>query len=171
MKITDKRGIQLNQAFGAVLAVVLVAVLVIIAIFLFDTLGTGFALQPQTTLNEAGGFINFSGYTLANQTACNAQNFAVTAAANATGANIVLANLTTNAATGLVTNATAETFAATTFNYTFDFGGDACEASADMVTQFATYPVLVGLVGTIIFLGLVIGVLVSSFLFGGRPRP
>jgi len=37
-----------------------------------------------------------------------------------------------------------------------------------MVDQFATYPVLIGLVGTIVFLGLVIGVLVASFVFGGK---
>lgn len=91
MQITSKRGIQLNQAFGAVLAVVLIAVLVIIAIFLFESLGDSF---------------------------------------------------------------------------TADSAAD--NATTDMITQFATYPALVGLVGTIIFLGLVIGVLVASFLFGGR---
>ena len=37
-----------------------------------------------------------------------------------------------------------------------------------MITQFGNYPALVGLVGTIIFLGLVIGVLVASFVFGGK---
>ena len=89
--LTKKRGIQLNQAFGAVLAVVLVAVLVIIAIFLFEALGDSFTAN--------------------------------TGAANATD---------------------------------------------DMITQFGTYPALVGLVGTIVFLGLVIGVLVGSFIFGGR---
>ena len=88
-----KKGIQLNQAFGAVLAVVLIAVLVIIAIFLFEALGESFTAD--------------------------------TASANATD---------------------------------------------DMITQFATYPALVGLVGTIVFLGLVIGVLVGSFVFGGRGR-
>ena len=91
MKITSKKGVQLNQAFGAVLALVLVAVLVIIAIFLFDTLGG-----------------------------------------------------------------------------TFDTDSAAANATDDMVTQFASYPVLIGLVGTIIFLGLVIGVLVASFVFSGR---
>jgi len=89
----QKKGIQLNQAFAAVLAVVLIAVLVIIAIFLFEALGSSFTDD--------------------------------TAAANATD---------------------------------------------DMITQFATYPALVGLVGTIVFLGLVIGVLVGSFIFGGRGR-
>ena len=86
-----KKGIPLNQAFGAVLMLVLIGVLVIIAIFLFVNLGSTFT--------------------------------ALSAEANATNV---------------------------------------------MITQFGNYPVLVGLVGTIIFLGLVIGVLVASFAFGGR---
>ncbi len=90
-QITPKKGIQLNQAFGAVLALVLVAVLVIIAIFLFVTLAASFT-------------------------------------------------------------------------------ADSAEANAStaMVTEFANYTSLIGLVGTIIFLGLVIGVLVAAFAFGGR---
>jgi branched-subunit amino acid transport protein AzlD len=87
----SKKGIQLGQAFGAVLSVVLIAVLVIVAIYLFTALSTTFT--------------------------------AGTAAANASNA---------------------------------------------MITQFGNYPTLIGLVGTIIFLGIVIGVLVGSFIFGGR---
>ena len=89
--MSTKKGIPLNQAFGAVLMLVLIGVLVIVAIFLFVNLGDTFT--------------------------------ALSAEANATNT---------------------------------------------MITQFGNYPVLVGLVGTIIFLGLVIGVLVSSFAFGGR---
>ncbi|MHA1201305.1 MAG: hypothetical protein ACTSQ4_02135 [Candidatus Heimdallarchaeaceae archaeon] len=89
--LAPKKGIQLNQAFGAVLTVVLVAVLVIIAIFLFVTLADS-----------------------------------------------------------------------------FDSGSAAANASDDMVTEFSNYTSLIGLVGTIIFLGLVIGVLVASFVFSGR---
>ena len=93
MEMKSKKGIMLNQAFGAVLTLVLVAVLVIIAIFLFQTLGSTFT---------------------ANTSAANATN--------------------------------------------------------TMITQFASYPALVGLVGTIIFLGIVIGVLVGSFAFGGSNK-
>jgi uncharacterized membrane protein len=89
----SKKGIALNQAFGAVLALVLVAVLVIVAIYLFANLQT-----------------------------------------------------------------------------TFDPSSAAYNASGAMITQFGNYPTLVGLVGTIIFLGLVIGVLVASFVFGGKGR-
>ncbi len=53
-------------------------------------------------------------------------------------------------------------------SFTADSAAD--NATDDMITQFATYPALVGLVGTIIFLGLVIGVLVASFVFGGKSR-
>ncbi len=51
---------------------------------------------------------------------------------------------------------------------TFTAGSAEANATETMITQFGTYPTLVGLVGTIIFLGLVIGVLVASFVFGGR---
>jgi hypothetical protein len=87
----SKKSIMLSEAFPAVLTLVLVAVLVIIAIYLFTTLGSSF------TANSA--------------------------AANATTV---------------------------------------------MTTQFGTFPALVGLVGTIIFLALVIGVLVASFAFGRK---
>ena len=50
------------------------------------------------------------------------------------------------------------------------FDADSAEANAsdDMVDEFGNYTSLIGLVGTIIFLGLVIGVLVASFAFGGK---
>ncbi|MHA1482093.1 MAG: hypothetical protein ACTSQA_01480 [Candidatus Heimdallarchaeaceae archaeon] len=89
----QKKGIALSQAFGAVLTVVLIAVLVIIAIFLFVQLSA-----------------------------------------------------------------------------TFTDGSSEANASDAMVTQFANYVPLVGLVGTVIFLGLVIGVLVASFAFGRGGR-
>ena len=51
---------------------------------------------------------------------------------------------------------------------TFTANSAAANATNTMITQFGTYPTLVGLVGTIIFLGIVIGVLVASFVFGGK---
>jgi len=51
---------------------------------------------------------------------------------------------------------------------TFTANSAEANATETMITQFGNYPALVGLVGTIIFLGVVIGVLVASFAFGGR---
>jgi quinol-cytochrome oxidoreductase complex cytochrome b subunit len=55
-----------------------------------------------------------------------------------------------------------------TLGASFDAGSAQANASEDMVDEFSNYTSLIGLVGTIIFLGLVIGVLVASFAFGGR---
>jgi len=169
--VIKKKGIQLNQAFAAVLAVVLIAVLVIIAIFLFEALGAGFVNQSTNVPAETGATIDAAGYTLAGAAACNYQSSAITNATNSTsGLVIPVGNYTLDSATGIVTNATDQTWEAVTFTYDYVWGGESCEATDAMITQFATYPALVGLVGTIVFLGLVIGVLVGSFLFGGRGR-
>jgi hypothetical protein len=56
----------------------------------------------------------------------------------------------------------------TSLGTSFTANSAAANATNTMITQFGTYPALVGLVGTIIFLGIVIGVLVASFAFGGR---
>lgn len=168
---TKKKGIQLNEAFGAVLAVVLIAVLVIIAIFLFETLGSGFDSRSVTVTNETVSFINQTGYTVVNAGACNFNTFAVTNALNVTsGINqvILAGNITATPATGFIINETTTEWSNVSLSYTYLWGGEACTATEDMVTQFGTYPALVGLVGTIVFLGLVIGILVTAFIFGGR---
>jgi hypothetical protein len=55
-----------------------------------------------------------------------------------------------------------------TLGTTFTSASAAANATGTMITQFGNYPALVGLVGTIIFLALVIGVLVASFAFGEK---
>jgi hypothetical protein len=58
----------------------------------------------------------------------------------------------------------------TSLGTSFGAGTAAANATNTMITQFGTYPALVGLVGTVIFLGIVIGVLVASFVFGGKSK-
>ena len=166
--IIKKKGIELNQAFGAVLAVVLVAVLVIIAIFLFTTLGDTFADKSATVTNESGAYINGTGYSLDNAGACNFNTPAITTIYNATNGVVITSGNYSVSSVGLLSNSTATNWADVNVTYTYNWGGEACEATVAMSTQFGTYPALIGLVGTIVFLGLVIGVLVASFVFGGR---
>ena len=59
-------------------------------------------------------------------------------------------------------------FLFSTLGSTFTANSAADNATDTMITKFGSYPTLVGLVGTIIFLALVIGVLVASFAFGGK---
>ncbi len=166
----QKKGIQLSQAFGAVLTLVLVAVLVIIAIVIFVTLGTSFGGVSSVTINNESGYLNQTGYTLDAAGNCNFEISGLTGIWNLTsGAIIPSANYTLTSA-GVLTNATSGTWPSINVNmtYTYTWGSEACDASDNMTDEFANYTSLIGLVGTIIFLGLVIGVLVAAFAFGGR---
>jgi len=173
---SEKRGIALNQAFGAVLTLVLVATLIVIAIYLFVTLSATFVdLESETTLNETIGPVTEVGVATANHTKCNFEDFTVLSVANATsGTVITTANYSADSATGVLVYTgeadNLEGFNNSNWNitYTYNWGGESCEAADEMVENFSDFPVLIGLVGTIIFLGLVIGILVAAFVFGGR---
>ncbi len=164
-----KKGIALNSAFGAVLTLVLVAVLVIVAIVIFVSLETSFTgTSTVTVTNETGAYINITGYTLDAVGNCSFASPAITGIWNSSSdLTIPAANYTLSAA-GVLTNATVANYQVVNLSYTYTWGSEACTASEEMTTEFGNYTSLIGLVGTIIFLGLVIGVLVASFAFGGR---
>ncbi len=161
----NKKGIALNQAFGAVLTLVLVAVLVIVAILIFVNLGATFVNESVSVTVES----LTPPALVSNSTNCNFNSFSLTTALNASGTTINIAGNISTTSAGLVTNTTLpgnNTQTPWILNYTALAGGAACVATDVTIVQFGTYPVLIGLVGTIIFLGLVIGVLVASFVFG-----
>lgn len=173
-KMEIKKGIQLNQAFGAVLALVLVAILVVVAIVLFSSLMTSIPNQAGSSFNEtftpsANGTVT----AVSNSTLCDFSDFAVTYAVNSTDNVTVDSTWYTVGSTGTITPAVPgdnASYLDGTWKllYTYTYGTAECDASSEMIDQFATYPVLIGLLGTIIFLGLVIGVLVAAFVFGGK---
>ena len=171
-----KKGIPLNQAFGAVLMLVLIGVLVIIGIFIFVNLGATFNTTAATTNNETGAWINQTGYTLSATANVSFNSPVITRVWNVTNGTgfgnynntIITAGNYTVSSAGVLSNITTTTFDDVSVTYSYLWGGQEGIATNTMIVQFGTYPVLVGLVGTIIFLGLVIGVLVASFAFGGR---
>ncbi len=165
--LKNKKGIALSQAFGAVLTLVLVAVLVIISIVLFVNLGSTFTdLDTASATDEAVDMSSGGPKTLANGSLCNVAGFAISTITNSTG-TLIASNNYSVSSVGVLNNLTDEFSHGWLVNSTSNWGGASCVASDAMITQFATYPTLIGLVGTIIFLGLVIGVLVASFAFGG----
>lgn len=177
--IENKKGIALSQGFGAILVLVLVGVLVIVGILLFVNLGNTFVnLDSVSIQNETIATPNLTAQFVAqsptnNGTLCNYGTFA-TRTTNASGGEIIAAGNYTLTETGSIIVSSDvdagynDTLHDWNITYTANWGGQSCVASNAMITQFATYPVLVGLVGTIIFLGLVIGVLVASFVFGRK---
>ena len=171
LELKKKKGIQLNQAFGAVLTLVLVAVLVIIAIVIYVNLATSFEGQSSSSTSGETITPTDTGVTVAAAGSnCSFGDLVITTANNATagGVSIHSGNWSATSA-GVVTNLTSEfTDSSWVINYTFTWGSMACEAAEDMTGEFSNYTSLIGLVGTIIFLGLVIGILVTAFAFGGR---
>ena len=172
----SKKSIQLSQAFGAVLTLVLVAVLIIVAIVIFVNLEDSFeGIQTTSVINESvtldavtglGTVVGAAecGFTvITTPTIINTSIFAEGAGTNTL---TLTTDYTVDTSTGIITNVTEWNTSLVTYSYTW--GSGACDASVDMTTEFGNYTSLIGLVGTIIFLGLVIGVLVASFAFGGR---
>lgn len=165
----NKKSIQLSQAFGAVLTLVLVSVLIIVAIVIFVQLSDGFeGVQTTSVINETETIV-ISTATSANADACGFQSWAPTVVMNGTGFEILEEGVdyTVDSTSGTLDNTTV-TESTLLVTYTYAWGSGACEASESMTTEFGNYTSLIGLVGTIIFLGLVIGILVTAFAFGGR---
>jgi len=152
----QKKGIELNQAFGAVLMLVLIGVLVIIGIFMFVNLGDTFVNLATASSNDEVVDMSAGGpKTLSNGSLCNVGSFAISSIANGSAGGTVIAPGNYSISnTGVLNNLTT-TFTGNDWyvNSTSNWGGPACTSNDSMITQFATYPVLVGLVGTIIFLG------------------
>ncbi len=166
--LKNKKGIALNQAFGAILTIVLVAILVIIAIFLFVNLqGTFVSLASASATNETVSMASGAN-TIANNSLCNFAGASIAQVWNGTSDVLLVSTNYSISGTGTVTNLTNEYPNDWRITSSGVWGGEACDATQGMITQFATYPTLIGLVGTIIFLGLVIGVLVASFVFGRK---
>lgn len=164
----NKRGQQGGSAFQQVLGLVVIAVLVIVAIVLFVSLSTSFNQTESVTItNETISPPTTAGVTVLNASRCGFNNFAVSQALNG---SIVIdsGNYSTDSDTGVIVNLTSE-FVDNDWNVTYSYrwGTEACESSQVMIVQFGTYPILIGLVGTILFLGLIIGVLVVNFAGGG----
>ena len=171
MKIKNKKGIQLNQAFGAVLMLVLIGVLVIISIYMFSALGTSLLVTGTSGsgVNESIT-ITSTGTTLFGGTLISPSCGTITSVFNNSGYSLDSGNYTQTGC--VVANSTTTVPYGTTWkiNYPYTYSATTAgyNASSTMITNFSGYPALVGLVGTIIFLGIVIGVLVASFVFGGK---
>ncbi len=170
-KLLNKKGQATEGSFQTILGIVLIAVLVIVAIFLFVSLSAGFVnLETVAVTGEALTPIT-AGTSVSNSTACNFAGLVVDSAVNATNDFISSGNYTVSGATiANLTVLAGETATPWNVNYTYNSGGGACEATETMITQFASYPILIGLVGTVFFLGLVIAVLIGSFGGVGRRR-
>lgn len=127
---------------------------------------SGSGLVSKMDLNENSG-------TTAHDTSGNSNDGIITGATWLTDGILVtliaITDYTINAATGLFTIVNTDySWSELITTWSYAVISDAGSAADSMIDQFANYPALVGLVGTIVLLGLIIGILVVSFLFGGK---
>jgi hypothetical protein len=109
---------------GLVFGIASLVIGVIIAFVIVSTLSGADLLEgtrtSATTTNESGGFINATGYTLANFDSDTTKAISITQAVNATdgdGTVIASGNYTLDTSTGIVTNASDTTWADVNFTY------------------------------------------------------
>ena len=169
IKIQQKKGLTLSDAFPAVLTVSIVAILIVALLYLFSALATIPANISYRTNNESVT-LTTGGTAVANSTACGFANFAVLTVYNGSGTLVPASNYTAGA-TGTVANTTG-LFGVQpwTVTYTYTDKGATCNAASSLTTNYTNQIPLVGLVLTIILIAIVIGVLVSSFFARNQER-
>lgn len=164
MKIENKKGLGLRDAFPAVLIVSVIAILIVALLYMFTAFQTIPADIAQSRTNETV-VATTAGAALNGTTGCGAANYAITSVYNGSSILINSGNYSLSSA-GLLRNTTGTYPAdlqAWNVSYTYTAKGSTCAAASTFTTQFANQIPLVGLVLTIVLIAIVIGVLVSSF--------
>jgi len=107
---------------GLVMGIAGLVIGVIVALVIVSTL-TGSSLLPSisnSVVNESGGYINITGFTLAGAAASgNPRSYSITTIHNNTDALVILSGNYTVSSVGVVTNATATTWADVNVTYTY----------------------------------------------------
>ena len=171
-QITRKKSLSLAEAFPAVSAIAIVGVFIVVIIYMFTTMQTGFGSTVSRTTTETIAAVSTIGVYTANVSDCNFGNWVVTSATNATDGVLIGATNYTTTSNGLIKYIGASgQFNNTNWivNSTFTNGGAACISAGTTSTQFISVIPLVGLVLVIVLIGVVIGVLIYSFM-GGRQK-
>ena len=172
--LKEKKGIQLGEAAMAVMALIMIATLVIVSIVLFASLDNSMVTPntASTVANESQASMTEVPRNL-NKAVLRDVTCTVSEVKNGTGTSkqlIPTNNYTTSGCIIYHSGGPGAYWNNTDWNvsysYSYSASTHASNASTSMIRNFSGYPALVGLVGTVIFLGIVIGVLVASFAFG-----
>lgn len=173
----DKKGMSLGDLYPAILTIGIVAILIAVVMIILVDFGTNVAESSPV----AGSVTNetyttpFSATAISLQLAaeisnCSAHNFAIQFVENATDNNLINdANYTLNADTGVVTNTTGEFVTGDwLITYTWNYGGDACVVTEDIVDDLSDFIPWIGVILLIIAAAIVLGILIRNLGRGSR---
>jgi len=166
----SKKGLGLNDAFGATLTIVLLGVLLIVSLVLFSNLGNTYIDSETSSATQNAFTLTDAGTTLTDCDSAEQGDITSIALINATGGETILESGNYTYSSCVLTAEGASPYNGTSVNASYDYtyAGQPYETSDDMITAFVGYIPLVTLVGTIIFLAIVIGVLVNSFMYNRK---
>ena len=159
----------------ALIGFILLAVLfgMQIMVFIFGSFSSADILEDvaQNVINESGGYINATGYTLAGALQSDFSGGAVvTTAHNVTDGTVILpGNYTVNSNTGVVTNATVTNYPDVNFTYTSLHKTEAEVTSEgilnDSLNAISNYSTQAGTQFTTLGIAITLILLVAVFLF------
>lgn len=157
----NKKG-NLNLLIPAILVFVIGAAVLTLGVIMISEFRDLPLLSDigTTVTNETSGFINATTYTLAG-TAPGAHAYTVTQARQTTGVVIPAANYTVNAATGLITNATATNYAAAHIDYTYLSGQDAYTSANGTLTGLGSFGSFWSIMVIAVIAAIVIGLVMA----------
>ena len=175
--LKDKRGMGVGNLYPIVIMIAIVGILLAILLLIFsewqDATNTLTASISNETSNVA---YNISNTTAGTETisstslaACGFDGFDIVTVSNATtGEALVAANYTvvsTTAGTWKLTTAGAVIYNASVLNvtYTYNYGGDDCEAMSSITDDFVDFIPWVGIILLIIAAAIVLGIIIKSF--------
>ena len=157
----------MNALLTGFVIVASVLMLLVLLIFVFNNVSTSLesTAVSHTVTNESGGYINKTGYQLADGITGNPRTFAITHAYNASSGEVILSgNYTLDATTGIVTNATATVWPTANFTYTYINNSASQAAAATAETNTSNAIPLVGILFIILAVGALITILIVSLV-------
>lgn len=174
MKI-NKKAQTLGGVYSGILIIAAIGIMLALVMYILTSMGSSFQAQETaaTVTNETGTFINATGDTLAGASALDAADFVITAVwASQHGAyniSVPTTNVTVSS-TGVVTNATATTYALASVSYTYTYTADTTSSNATttIVEDFVDFLPWLGIILLVLAAGVVLFIVIRSFAGTGR---
>jgi len=162
----DKRGLGIQDLYPVIIIIATVAILLAIIMMVMTAWIGVTNTKTATITNESLTSVNISGVTVSNATRCGFDNFVVVRATNTSGNETISSgNYTTDADAGIIYAVDSAEYNNTLWDivYTFNYGGDDCEAVEDIIGSYEDFVPWIGIILLVIAAAIVLGIVIHSF--------
>jgi len=167
--LNNKKG-QIGNLQGIITVLAVVGILIGAGFFIFEKFQDQMDNYSATVENETGGYINSTGYTLDESDTTGFNSLEVTEVRNATDGTTIASGNYTVSDEGVITNATATTYADVNVDYNYEYGRNGYQGMSQTITAMLTVPNLLGLVVLIAVIGIILAVVFNVIPGRGSNR-